>query len=443
VKLPAGEDCGPVIASRGPRLRREAIVVVLGQVGVAGAGLAGLRLLTTLLSPEEFGRLALGLSIAALFQQVAFGPLVVASLRYAAGAFDEGSLDRLVGTVDRLLFQLAVVSVAVSSLAAVVLPSAGLLSWVPLGGLCLWFSIASAAFSTRLSVDAALRRRELVAIMQVGAEVGRFALASAVIVLLGQPSAGAAMAGFAAALTMAAFVQRRRMATSGTLDIAWRGVLVAFARPLAVTGGLTWAQMASDRWSLNALMSAAHVGAYSAIYQIAIAPFTLVGTTVQQLLAPIVFRMAGKDGDRAAVSASHLPVLSAVTILLVLTAAGSLVAWLLHEEIFHVLVGPAFATYSRLLPLGVVAGGLLAAGQVVSTTIMSRGVTSELMVPKAVTALFGAALNVIGAWLYGVVGVILATIAFALIFFVWMYRMAAQPVHDASQPVESTDTERR
>jgi O-antigen/teichoic acid export membrane protein len=136
-------------------------------------------------------------------------------------------------------------------------------------------------------------------------------------------------------------------------------------------------------------------------------------------------------------------VLSAVTILLVLTAAGSLVAWLLHEEIFHVLVGPAFATYSRLLPLGVVAGGLLAAGQVVSTTIMSRGVTSELMVPKAVTALFGAALNVIGAWLYGVVGVILATIAFALIFFVWMYRMAAQPVHDASQPVESTDTERR
>ena len=48
----------------GGRSTREFALVVLGQAGVAVAGLVGLRLLTTVLAPSEFGRLALRMEVA-------------------------------------------------------------------------------------------------------------------------------------------------------------------------------------------------------------------------------------------------------------------------------------------------------------------------------------------------------------------------------------------
>jgi O-antigen/teichoic acid export membrane protein len=411
----------------GARVTREFALVLLGQAGVAVAGLVGLRLLTTLLVPAEFGRLALGVSLAALLQQITFGPLAVATLRFAGPAQDAADFPGFVAEVDRLLFRATglCLVIAVGAGAAVLL--LGVEHWVAFGGACLWFAVASGVLSTRLSLDAALRRRGWVAGVQVGSETIRFGFGAGAVVLFGTRSALFVMIGFAAAATLSALIQRRRAAADRRREPGeWTGRVIHFARPLALTGALTWSQMASDRWSLNALLSTAHVGAYSVIYQIAVAPFSLVGTMIQQLLAPIVFRSSGSGGEAASVRASHRPVLLAVAVLLLATAAAAGVAWRFHDMIFSIMVGPGYDQYSSLLPLGVVAGGLLASAQVVATTILTRGATRELIVPKAVTAVMGVGLNILGAYLFGIQGVLFANAVFGLVYFGWMYVTAGR-----------------
>ena len=57
------------------KLTPEAIWVFVGQAGTAAAGLFGIKLLTHVLSPDEFGRLALANTIVALIGTNIFGPL--------------------------------------------------------------------------------------------------------------------------------------------------------------------------------------------------------------------------------------------------------------------------------------------------------------------------------------------------------------------------------
>ncbi|MDB4913287.1 MAG: hypothetical protein JWM95_931 [Gemmatimonadetes bacterium] len=423
----------PVVPKFGRAFRfaRELSLVIAGQIGVAAVGLGGLRVLTTLLGPEQFGILALGLSIATLFQQVALGPVAVATLRYAGTAWETGGLMPFMRDVDRMLAQAIGLCLAGGAAAGVVLAAFGLWHWLVMGAMCLWFSAASALLATNLAIDAALRHRGWVSGMQVGSESLRFAVAAVALTTFHTASAPIAMAGFALALTVAGAVQRirtrarvRSAERETVVGDEWRPALLRFAKPLAVTGGLTWSQMASDRWSLNAMISTSQVGVYSVVYQIAVAPFSLLGVTIQQLLAPIVFQIAGTGKNRDAVRASHLQVLAAVAVILLATGVAMLVTWQFHAAIFALLVGPQFATYSSLLPLGVLSGGLLAAGQVVATTVLSRGETEQLVLPKAVTAVLGLILNVIGAHYYGVIGVLSANAVFATIYFLWMYRMA-------------------
>jgi O-antigen/teichoic acid export membrane protein len=426
--------------------------VVAGQAGVAVAGLGGLRLLTTLLSPDQFGRLILGVSLAMLVQQLTFGPLAVATLRHTGHAVDEKELGLLVGAVDRLLMQAFLAALAAAAVAATIVLLIGWTHWASFGLLCLWFATASGVLNTRLAIDAAQRNRGWVSAMQVASETAKYLAAGAAVAILTSPDASAAsatsatpatspaspasaaMAGFAVAATIFALIQRRRARGSGGVSpgrAGWRAPLLRVARPLAATGALTWSQMASDRWALNAVLSTAHVGAYGVVYQIAVAPFTLLGAMVQQLAAPVVFRIAGSGTDPRSVRASHTYVLVAAAILLLGTAAAVAIAWRFHEAIFGLLVGPGFAQYSYLLPLGVVVGGFLATGQVMSMTVLSRDAAQQLVLPKAVTAVLGLVLNVLGAVFFGVVGVLWANVVFSLVFLVWLSLIALGP--DASR----------
>jgi len=56
--------------------------VFAGQVGVAIGGLAGVKIMTYLLSPNEFGRFSIANTIILLFGSNIFGPLGQGLMRY-------------------------------------------------------------------------------------------------------------------------------------------------------------------------------------------------------------------------------------------------------------------------------------------------------------------------------------------------------------------------
>jgi len=68
----------------------------------------------------------------------------------------------------------------------------------------------------------------------------------------------------------------------------------------------------------------------------------------------------------------------------------------------------------------ILAGGLFSAGQLLSLKLVSEFNSRSMLSVKVGTALLGLILNILGAWAYGIKGVVGSMVIFAISYFVWM-----------------------
>jgi O-antigen/teichoic acid export membrane protein len=73
------------------------------------------------------------------------------------------------------------------------------------------------------------------------------------------------------------------------------------------------------------------------------------------------------------------------------------------------------------LPWFVLAGGLFSTGQMLVLKVLSEVRPRMLLTLKVCTALLGLVLNILGAWLAGIYGVIIALVSFSTIYAVGMF----------------------
>ena len=93
---------------------------------------------------------------------------------------------------------------------------------------------------------------------------------------------------------------------------------------------------------------------------------------------------------------------------------------LLHKFIFHILVAREYSSTSFLLPWMILAGGIFATGQSLASNLQAKLKTREMMIAKIVTALFGVIFNFIGAYWYGIAGIVCAGLLFSIMYLLWM-----------------------
>jgi hypothetical protein len=80
----------------------------------------------------------------------------------------------------------------------------------------------------------------------------------------------------------------------------------------------------------------------------------------------------------------------------------------------------------------VLAGGLFAVGQMLSLKLMSEIRAKSLIQVKIGTAMVGVGTNLLGAWLFGLAGVVVALVVFSTLYLVWMFYLAW---HLPNQPI--------
>src|SRR3569832_1844413 len=73
------------------------------------------------------------------------------------------------------------------------------------------------------------------------------------------------------------------------------------------------------------------------------------------------------------------------------------------------------------------AGGMFAAGQVLALKLMSEMKSKVMTIAKIVTALLGTGLNILGAFYFGLVGVVAALVMFSSNYLYWMAWIAQHP----------------
>jgi O-antigen/teichoic acid export membrane protein len=426
------------------RFSPEATWIIVGQVLSVIGGLLGVRLLTELLSPTEYGRLALALTLAAIAQQVVFGPLAQAFRRFYAPAREAIQLPIYGRAAAYLLHGAAGASLAAGALALTVAVVVLRFSLEPALGLAiLVFAVLSGYSSAIDAVQSAARRRAIVALHQGLGQILR-SVGAAVACFLTAAGSAAALLGYivasAGVLSSQSFFLKTREAAVLSRPGAeqqeqvrhWGASLGGYAWPFACWGLFTWAQTVSDRWALEVFSSTAAVGTYVVLYQLGYYPVTLASNALVQLLAPILFDRAGDARDPLRMKAVHRAARRLLVFVVALTVVATVLAAAFHRSLFSILVAGKYGNTSVLLPLAVLGGGLFACGQVAVLPLLSEQRTTILVKPKVVTAVAGIVMNVTGARLMGVPGVLGSVVLFGLGYLGWVQLLVRRRAHAMS-----------
>lgn len=439
----AAEVNSAVLSSRlriAPRLLKrgqltEVFWVVFGYGLAALAGIIGVRILTSLLVPAEYGRLALAMTIATLAQQVVFGPLSNASVRFFASSEEGRQLSAYFRATWKILKSTTVVFLFAVATAASILWMANLRDWCVFVLVASAFSLIFGWTSILNGMQNAARQRAIVALHGGVGQWLRFGIAAVFIVIFGR-SAIWALVGYAAAASailasQVVFFKReiQSRARSETVPSNARFILqremMAYGLPFALWGIAVWAQQSADRWALETFRSVAEVGQYQALNQLAFQPILLWAGFTVQLITPIVFSWAGDGSENQRLRKAQRLNLRFVFGTLVLTGIISIIASQCHGFIFRHFVGPAYRSVSGMMAVMTLAGGFCAAGQVMSIALMTKKQTSQLLAPRIGCGAIGVVLTFAAAKYVGVSGVVWASLAAYCLYFVWVAILAS------------------
>jgi len=418
------------------RLSKEGLWIVLGQTAAIIGGLVGVRLLTELMDPAAYGELALGMTAAALVNQVVLGPLANGVTRFYAPAQEQHDLGGYLAATRGLVSAATMAIVLLALLALAGLAIAGRAQWVPITGAALAFATLTGYNAILNGIQNAARQRAIVALHQGIEPWARFLTAAGLLLWLGANSA-LAMIGYAIAVLFVLgsqffFYLRTIHETISTPNQSeWRSQVWRYSWPISAFGVFTWVQLASDRWALELFATTREVGTFAALLQLGYYPMAMVSTMAMQFLAPIFYQRAGDASDsRRTADVSRLS-WNLTGLALGTTAAVFLLALFFHRQIFHLLVAREYAHVSGLLPWMLLAGGIFAAGQAIALNLMSQLRTRSMMAAKIVTAILGTGLNFGLAYWLGTAGIVIAAVLFSVLYFAWMALLLVRSPHNA------------
>ncbi|MDA7723356.1 oligosaccharide flippase family protein [Pseudomonadales bacterium] len=433
-----------LISSRFKRLAAEGTWIVVGQIAAVLGALALVRVLTEYLEPAQYGRLALGLTVAGLVNQVIMGGVTLGIGRFYSIAAEKNDLTGYMNA-SRQLMGYATGAVAVIGL----LLSVGLFwldhyQWLGLVASALLYSVLSGYHSCLGGIQNAARQRAIVAFHGALDAWLKILLAVSLIFLFGS-SITAVILGFAlSSLLMTCsqlFFLRRRIDFEGVKTPApasWGRQIWTYSKPFSIFGIFTWFYIASDRWALQTFASAEDVGFYAVVFQLGYVPVGLATGMMTGFLGPILWQRSGNGQDQARNTSVHRIVWRVTLASLLVTALTFALTFLLHGWIFTLLVATEYHSVSYLLPWMVLAGGLFAAGQIFALKLMSEMKSSAMMAVKIVTAIFGVGLNIYGASQFGLLGVVAALVAFSATYFSWMTWLALRSPTLVNHPLGET-----
>jgi O-antigen/teichoic acid export membrane protein len=414
--------------SRWVVVAREGSWLALGQLGTVLIALAGLAQLTRFLPPDEFGRLALALSVGNLFTLLGAGVLAGGGARFL-------QLARASGESSALLAALANMSARRTVLLAGIGLSIvfGIVVFRPAQG---WFALCTLVYAVTYSAVTAQesllnagRLRGAVALHKMAQQALNYGFAFAMLSAIGS-AASVVLIGFICGTGLTAWSEyriiTRRLTDSrdgiedwpGTVK-KWHGMLREYLRPFERWAGVQWLQSASDRWILSALRGTGDAGLYAVVYQLGYSPLGLLSVLLAQTMDPVAFARAGDGtaGDRleGADRLRHLGLLAFAAV----TGTAVVAAFLLHGPVFAWLVDPAYQSVSPLLPWMALAAGLSGLGQMQGMKWMTRLQPERLQLSRIVGALLGVMFVGVGAYLAGVPGVVAGQVLYALLLLMW------------------------
>lgn len=403
--------------------------MALGQSLAFLGGLVGIKVLTNVMAPENYGELALGLTLAGVINLFIFGPLGQVVMRFYSVCRERDNAAGYTRVLTRMHGQ------AVLLLAALALPLALVVGmgfgwgWAGLFTLALLFGIFSGIQGTLLSLLGALRDRKLAAYTQGLDTWLRLGFAVALVVWvesLGHWAIlGYVLGSLAIVLIQMQVVRRHGFQTENLRhhekqDAGLRNEFLTYASPFLAFAGLASISLYADRWLLQGFWNAEQVGIYAAMLQVASAPIVFLMGVATQLIIPVVFSRSGDLANHERTRSGQSLLGRSVVMVGLLYLAVTIASYVWGEALIAWLTNDEYARYASSFWLIVLSQAIFNLAQFMVASGLSLNRPHAYFVPKLVQAVILLLAGVLLVRQGGIAGMAQALLISSVVYFFWV-----------------------
>lgn len=414
------------------RLGGEALWIAGGQVVCVGILFAGVRVMTEVMPPAEYGKLAIIMSLVNGSLYSVGQALKLSATRYFPVMANDPVPNWYWGLIRKTIHWAVILFAG----AAVLFPFCHVVlgnSWQTglTGSLAVLLSLVVLVNALSYGVQNGARDRKALVTHQVMFDGLRFFLAFLVAYYLSGSAVGAlsgfVLAGILVMVSQLYYLANKKTAyfvKNGDVDPKRAKQFLAYTWPLILGGVLGWIQIFSDRWAIKSLSTYTDVGIYFALYQTVYSIWVYATTMLGNFLGTLLFSRV-KDGSDARAHFKMLKINESVTMGFgVLVLMSFLLLIPIKGALCSLLFADTYQSAAELLPWMALSGGIFGMGQQLLYSVYGRMGSYRIIPVKLLSAVVAIGCHFAGAAYWGIKGVVMGGVGFSI-----FYLMAALAAH--------------
>ncbi len=204
----------------------------------------------------------------------------------------------------------------------------------------------------------------------------------------------------------------------------WEKEIWRFSLPASIWGIFVWFQQASDKWVLQLFSNTNDVAQYSVLYQVGYTPLIIGIGLLVTMCTPILYRKSKLNDDGSLDTQDHKIIVFLCLLIFIVTTAAFMLLWLFNAQIMRAVAAPAYYISSTFLPWMALGAGFFAFADVLYIKMMGEIRVKEILVVKILASSIGVAYNSLGAYFFGLWGVVAANVLFGITYLVIIYAVS-------------------
>ena len=426
-----------LLVTRVKRMAKEFSWVVVGQLAAFLGSLVLLNVLTERIVPEQFGQLALSLTIVGLVNAVVMGGFVNGIGRFYSISAEKNDLPGY------LIASFKMMVCATAAVIIIALVMIGVLlcfrysEAIVLVIAALVFSLLGGYNAALSSIQNAARQRSIVA-FHTGLDPWLKILLIIGLMLWFDNSSTVALLCYSLAALLVMFSQLFFLWRSpqmqadkclGSSSEEWSREIWLYSWPFIIWGVFGWAQISSTRWALQSFGSTADVGYYAVLSQLGYVPIQTVIGVLMIYLNPIIYGMAGSATDESRRESVSVLVSRISLVGAAITALATLLAFFFHRQIVGFLVSEEYWLISKYLWILVAAGGIFGIASVIASKHLSF-LSAKKLIPASIgSSLIGIFAAFAGVYFYSFAGAAFAMIVHSMSYLILLLMVSTIQVN--------------
>jgi O-antigen/teichoic acid export membrane protein len=396
------------------------------------------KLVTNLVSTEQYGKITLYISFAGLITQLVFGPVTSGIGRYFSIASSINKVNSYFKASKKLIIKLTIVLILISILSVFTINRFDSNFEINLTLLVLLYAIINAYNIGYTSISNASRNRKISAFHSIAESAFKiiFVLlfvkvqSASTLVILNAYLISSLLVYFSQVFFSKTFILERSDSFIREKEINfWEYKIWKFSEPLFLVNIFAWLQQSGDRWILNFITSKSDVGIYSILLQFGFVPIFQIISFVNALAYPLIFGLSTKNNNKHSNNKVNQITWRIILMNFITILIFYIISSLYHNEIFDFIVPEKYRVYSNLFPIVILSSGLVSASEILKIKLQAELNTKKLVLITGVTCVFSLFFSYIGTNFWGIKGLVYANLYYSslyLILFVYMVMLKAK-----------------